>query len=63
MINVQLAANVTITLCFILFLTLLVSGAFVMSVTMIITSFVIGFIGYAILEHESTNDSKQDKVI
>ena len=63
MINVQLAANVTIILCFVLFLALLVIGAVVMSIPMIVTAFVLGFVGYAILEHETTNDSRQDKAM
>lgn len=63
MINVQLAANVTILICFVLFLALLVIGAVVMSVAMIIAAFVLGFVGYAILDHETSNDSRQDKAI
>lgn len=49
----ELASSITILICFVLFLILLITGAVVMSIPMIITAFVIGFIGYAILEYES----------
>ena len=49
----QIAANITITVSFLLFFVLLIAGMFTMSIVMIITSFVVGFIGYAILDHES----------
>ena len=49
----QIAANITITVSFLLFFVLLIAGMFTMSITMIISAFVIGFIGYTILDHES----------
>ena len=49
----QIAANITITTSFILFFVLLIAGMFTMSITMIILAFIVGFIGYAILDHES----------
>lgn len=49
----ELAATITILLCFVLFLILLITGAIIMSIPMIISAFICGFIGYAILEHET----------
>lgn len=49
----QLAANITITVSFLLFFVLLIAGMVTMSIIMIISAFVIGFVGYAILDHES----------
>ena len=49
----QIVANITITVSFLLFFVLLILGMVTMSIAMIISAFVIGFIGYAILNHES----------
>ena len=49
----QIAANITITVSFLLFFVLLIAGMVTMSIAMILSAFVIGFIGYAILDHES----------
>ena len=49
----QLAANITIAISFLLFFVLLIAGMVTMSIVMIILAFVIGFIGYSILDHES----------
>ena len=49
----QIAANVTISIAFILFFVLLITGMATMSIAMIISSFVVGFIGFAIVEHEA----------
>lgn len=51
--NSQIAANITISIAFILFFVLLIAGIVTMSIAMIISSFVVGFIGYAIVDHES----------
>ena len=61
----QIAANVTISIAFILFFVLLIAGMVTMSIAMIISSFVIGFIGFAIMDHESsvTYDNSGDDVI
>ena len=61
----QIAANVTISIAFILFFVLLIAGMVTMSIAMIISSFVIGFIGFAIIDHESgvTYDNSSDEVI
>ena len=63
--NSQIAANVTISIAFILFFVLLIAGMVTMSIAMIISSFVIGFIGFAIMDHESgvTYDNSGDDVI
>ncbi len=49
----QIAANITVTISFFLFFVLLILGMVTMSIAMIISAFVIGFIGYAILDHET----------
>lgn len=49
----QIAVNATISIAFILFFVLLIAGMFTMSIAMIISAFVVGFVGYAILDHES----------
>ena len=49
----QLAANITVIVSFLLFFVLLIAGMFTMSLVMIVLAFIIGFIGYAILDHES----------
>ena len=61
----QIAANVTISIAFILFFVLLITGMATMSIAMIISSFVVGFIGFAIMDHESsvTYDNSGDDVI
>lgn len=45
-----------ILLAFILFLVLLIVGMVIKSVPLIVSSFAIGFIGYAICEHGSIKD-------
>ena len=52
--NTKTAADITIIICFVLFLILLIVGIAFMSVFTIALSFVIGGIGYAILDCEST---------
>ena len=61
----QIAANVTISIAFILFFVLLIAGMVTMSIAMIISSFVIGFIGFAIVDHEASveYDNSGDDVI
>ena len=61
----QIAANITVTASFILFFVLLIAGIFTMSIAMTITAFIVGFIGYAILDHESgvTYDNSNNEVI
>ena len=61
----QIAANVTISIAFILFFVLLIAGMVTMSIAMIISSFVIGFIGFAIVDHEAgvEYDNSDDDVI
>lgn len=57
----ELVATVTILVSFVLFLILLITGAIMMSIPMIIASFVCGFVGYAILEHEQSVDYNNTK--
>ena len=49
----EIASSITILICFVLFLILLITGYIMMSIPMIIAAFILGFIGYAILEHEA----------
>lgn len=51
--NSQVAANITITVSFLLFFVLLIAGMVTMSIVMIVSAFIVGFIGYAILDHEA----------
>lgn len=53
MIKAQFAVNATISIAFILFFVLLIAGMVTMSIVMIISAFIVGFVGYAILDHES----------
>ena len=61
----QIAANITVTVSFLLFFVLLILGMVTMSIAMIISAFIIGFIGYAILDHESgvTYDNSNNEAI
>ena len=64
--NIQsVLSNITIVASFILFFVLLIAGMFTMSITMIVSAFIVGFIGYAILDHESdvTYDNSNDEAI
>ena len=54
--NTKAAADITIILCFVLFLVLLIVGIVFISVFAIAFSFIIGGIGYAILDYEATNE-------
>lgn len=56
----ELAATISILICFVLFLTLLIIGAIMMSIPMIISAFICGFIGYVILEHETQVTYEQE---
>ena len=48
--------NITIILCFALFIILLIVGIAFSSVFAIAFSFIVGGIGYAILDYESTQE-------
>ena len=50
------ATNITIILCFALFLILLIVGIAFVSVFSIAFSFIIGGIGYAIVDYEATKE-------
>ena len=54
--NTKTAADITIILCFILFLILLIVGIAFSSVFAIALSFIIGGIGYAIVDCEATKE-------
>ena len=54
--NSKTAADITIILCFALFLILLIVGITFISVFAIAFSFIFGGIGYAIVEHEATKE-------
>ena len=52
--NTKTASDITIIICFALFLILLIIGTVFSSVFAIALSFIIGGIGYAILDYETT---------
>ena len=54
--NTKIASDITIIICFVLFLILLIVGITVSSVFAIAFSFIVGGIGYAILDYESTTE-------
>jgi len=54
--NTKTLADITIIICFILFIILLIVGIVFSSVLVIVLSFIVGGIGYAILDHESTQE-------
>lgn len=54
--NTKTAADITIILCFVLFLVLLIVGIAFVSVFAIAFSFIIGGIGYAIVDYEATKE-------
>ena len=54
--NTKTAADITIILCFVLFLILLIVGIVFSSVFAIAFSFIIGGIGYAIVDYEATKE-------
>ena len=54
--NTKTASDVTIILCFALFLILLIVGIAIVSVFAIALSFIIGGIGYAIVDYEATKE-------
>lgn len=54
LLNTKTAADITIILCFALFLILLIVGIAFTSVFTIALSFIIGGIGYAIVDFEDT---------
>ena len=54
--NTKTVADITIIVCFVLFLILLIVGIVFSSVFAIAFSFIIGGIGYAILDYESTKE-------
>ena len=62
--NKKTASDITIILCFVLFLVLLIVGIALASVLAIAFSFIIGGIGYAIIDYEATKEhyeALQDK--
>ena len=54
--NTKTAADITIILCFVLFIILLIVGVTFSSIFAIAFSFIVGGIGYAILDHEATKE-------
>ena len=54
--NTKTLADITIIICFALFLILLIVGIAFNSVFTIAFSFIIGCIGYAIVDYESTKE-------
>ena len=54
--NTKTAADTTIIICFALFLILLIVGIAFVSVFSIAFSFIIGGIGYAIVDYEATKE-------
>ena len=46
--------DITIIICFVLFLILLIVGIAFISIFAIVSSFIIGGIGYAIVDYEAT---------
>ena len=55
-LNTKTLADITIIICFVLFITLLIVGIVFISVFAIALSFVVGGIGYAILDYEDTQE-------
>lgn len=54
--NTKTAADITIIICFGLFIALLIVGIAFVSVFAIASSFIIGGIGYAIVDYEATKE-------
>jgi hypothetical protein len=46
-----------ITLAFIGFIALLIIGMVIKSIPFIVTAFILGFVGYAITEHDAEDDT------
>ena len=62
--NTKTSSDITIIICFVLFLVLLIVGIAFVSVIAIAFSFIIGGIGYAIIDYEATKEhyeALQDK--
>ena len=62
--NTKTASDITIIVCFVLFLVLLIVGIAFVSVIAIAFSFIVGGIGYAIVDYEATKEhyeALQDK--
>ena len=54
--NTKTALDITIIICFALFIILLIVGIVFSSVFAIASSFIIGGIGYAIVDYEATKE-------
>lgn len=54
--NTKTTSDITIVICFALFLILLIVGIVFSSVFAIASSFIFGGIGYAILDYEATQE-------
>ena len=54
--NTKTVADITIIICFALFIILLIVGIAFMSVFAIAFSFIIGGVGYAIADYEATKE-------
>lgn len=54
-------AILTVVILFIAFLVLLVLGVIGASLPLIVSSFICGFVGYAITEHESNVNTKHSQ--
>ena len=46
-----------LVLAFIGFIALLIIGAVIKSIPLIVTAFILGFVGYAITEHDGTHNT------
>lgn len=58
--NTKTLVDMTIITSFVLFIILLITGIVFSSILIIASSFIIGFFGYAILDHEETQERYEE---
>ena len=63
MLNKEILSVTTVIVLFISFVVLLIAGAVFASVLMIVVAFVCGFVGYAIVEHDSESEPSAENCL